>query len=72
VEKVSKFAKENHLVNYPNMVVGTEGSTFFVRNYYRVKELPFVALYTKNGDYVTSFEKEVNLTMLAEKLKQLR
>jgi thioredoxin-related protein len=72
VAKVSKFAKDNHLVNYPNMVAGTEGSTFFIRNYYRVRDLPFVALYTKNGDYVTSFEKEVNLTMLAEKLKQLR
>lgn len=72
VNKVSKFAKEYHLVNYPNMVAGTEGSTFFVRNYYRVKDLPFVALYTKNGDYVTSFEKEVNLTTLAEKLQLLR
>lgn len=72
VDKVSKFATDYNLVKYPNMYAGTEGSTFFVRNYYRIKELPFVALYTKNGDFVTSFEKEVNLTVLAEKLKQLQ
>lgn len=72
VDKVAKFAKDYSLAKFPNMVAGTEGSTFFVRNYYRIKELPFTALYTKNGDFVTSFEKEVNLTTLAEKLRQLQ
>jgi thioredoxin-related protein len=71
VDNVSKFAKDYNLVKHPNMYAGTEGSTYFVRNYYRIKELPFTALYTKNGDIVTSFEKDVNLTSLAQKLKQL-
>lgn len=72
VDKVSKFVKGYNLAKHPNMVAGTEGSTYFVRNYYRIKDLPFVALYTKSGDFVTSFEKDVNLSLLAEKLKQLQ
>ena len=71
VDKVSKFTKDYHLAKYPNMVAGTEGSTFFVRNYFRIKELPFAALYTKNGDLVVTYEKEVELNSLAEKLKRL-
>jgi thioredoxin-related protein len=72
VEKVAKFVTDYNLAKHPNMYAGTEGNTFFVRNYYRVKELPFVALYTKNGDFVASFEKDINLAALAEKLKQLQ
>lgn len=71
VDKVSKFTKDYGLANHPNMYAGTEGSTFFVRNYFRLKETPFAALYTKNGDMVLSYEKTVNVEALAEKLKQL-
>ena len=71
VDKVLKFEKDYNLEKYPNMYSGTEGSTFFVRNYYKIMDVPFVALYTKNGDFVTSYEKEVDLKVLAEKLKGL-
>jgi thioredoxin-related protein len=71
VDKVSKFEKDYNLGKHPNMYSGTEGSTFFVRNYYKISDMPFVALYTKNGDFVTSYEKEVDLKVLAEKLKVL-
>jgi thioredoxin-related protein len=70
-EKVAKFEKDYNLEKYPNMYSGTEGSTFFVRNYYKISETPFVALYTKNGDFVTSYEREVDLKVLAEKIKGL-
>jgi hypothetical protein len=71
IDKVSKFEKDYNLATYPNMYSGTEGSTFFVRNYYKINEVPFVALYTKNGGFVTSYEKEVDLKLLAKKLKVL-
>lgn len=71
VDKVSKFTLDYKLAKYPNIVAGTEGTTYLVRNYYRVKELPFVALYTKNGDFVVSYEKEVDLRIITEKLKHL-
>jgi thioredoxin-related protein len=72
VAEVSKFIKDYGVANYPNMYAGTEGTTFFIRNYFRLKETPFVALYTKNGDLVTSYEKSIAIKALAEKLEQLR
>ena len=33
VDRVSKFVKDYKLAQYPNIYTGTEGSTFFVRNY---------------------------------------
>jgi thioredoxin-related protein len=72
VDKVSKFEKDYNLAKHPNMYSGTEGSTFFVRNYYKISETPFVALYTKNGDFVTSYEREVDLKVLSEKLTGLK
>ena len=72
VDKVVKFEKDYNLAKYPNMYSGTEGSTFFVRNYYKIMDVPFVALYTKNGDFVTSYEKEVDLKVLSEKLNGLK
>jgi len=71
VDKVSKFEKDYRLANFSNMYAGTEGSTFFVKNYYKITDVPFAALYTKDGDFVTSYEKEVNLKGLIEKLKDL-
>lgn len=70
-EKVLKFEKDYNLAKHPNMYSGTEGSAFFVRNYYKIREMPLVALYTKNGDFVTSYEKDVDLKVLAAKLKVL-
>lgn len=72
VDKVSKFEKDYNLAKFSNMYAGTEGSTFFLRNYYKIIDVPFAALYTKDGDLVTSYEKEVNLKALVEKLKGLR
>jgi thioredoxin-related protein len=71
VDKVSKFEKDYKLAKYPNMYSGTEGFTFFVRNYYKIREMPFVALYTMTGDFVTAYEKDVDLKALAAKLKGL-
>jgi thioredoxin-related protein len=72
VDRVSKFEKEFNLTTYQNMYAGTEGATFFVRNYYKIMDMPFAALYTKNGDLVTSYKSEVNLKGLIEKLKDLQ
>lgn len=68
VDRVSKFVNDYKLAKHPNIYSGTEGSTFFVRNYYSITEMPFAALYTKNGDVVASYGKNVDLKSLAEKL----
>jgi len=71
VEKLTKFAAQYNLQQYPNIYVGTEGTTFFVKNYYRLSSLPFMALYTKNGDLVKTFPNEDGLTDLLSQLKAL-
>jgi hypothetical protein len=71
VDKVSKFEKDYNLKKFSNMYAGTEGATFCVRNYYKIVDMPFAALYTKDGDFVASYEREVDLKALIKKLKSL-
>jgi thiol-disulfide isomerase/thioredoxin len=72
IEKVSKFEREFSLNQYLNIYVGTEGTSFFVRDYYRLTEMPFVALYTSSGDFVKSYTKDVALKDLSDRLNKLK
>lgn len=71
VEKVKSFSKEFNLLTYPNMYVGTEGNNFFVRDYYRVSSMPFVALHNKNGDMKQSYERDIPIKSLIAALEKL-
>ena len=72
LQSVSKFVNKYQLNKYPNIYVGTEEGSFFVRNYYKIMEMPFVALYTKNGDRIKSYTREVPLKDLSDRLATLR
>lgn len=72
VQSVLKFVNKYKLNKYPNIYVGTEETSFFVKNYYRVTEMPFVALYTKSGDLVKSYSREVPLKDLSNRLNILK
>jgi thiol-disulfide isomerase/thioredoxin len=72
VDKVAKFDKDYGVKKFTNIYSGTEGTTFFVRNYFKLTEMPFVALYKKNGDLVTSYTRDIALQELAQKLRQLQ
>ena len=54
------------------MYAGTEETTFFVRNYFKITDMPFAALYTKDGDFVQSYSKEIPLNELENRLKNLK
>jgi thioredoxin-related protein len=71
VDKVVEFEKKHGLKKYPNIFVGTEGSTYFLKNYYRLTTMPYIALYTKNGDFVKEYRTEGPLTDLSSQLKNL-
>jgi AhpC/TSA family len=71
VEEVSRFEKNFNLDKYTNVYVGTEGNSFFVRNYYKIVEMPFVALFNRNGDLIKLYPKEGFLNDLSAKLKNL-
>ena len=72
VDKIAAFENEYKTSQYPNIIAGTEGPGFFVRNYYRIADMPFMALYDKNGNLITSYEKNIPLNELAKRLKELK
>ena len=71
VEKVLEFEKSYSLKNYSNIYAGTEGNSFFLRNYYKLTEMPFAALYSKNGDLIKFYNKEVDIKDLSTRLNKL-
>jgi thiol-disulfide isomerase/thioredoxin len=70
-DRVARFEKDYPVKKYANMYAGTEGTTFFVRDYFNISELPLEALYTKTGRFVLSFSREIPVQALATKLKGL-
>jgi len=71
VEKVAKFARQYDIQKFSNIYMGTEGTTFFLKNYYKLSAMPFMALYTKNGDLVKTYPRENSLTELLTTLNAL-
>ena len=69
VEKVRKFVADYKMAQYPNVYTGTEGTSFFVRNHYKIREMPFTALYDKQGKLLCSYEKEIPFNQLMARLK---
>src|SRR5688572_5112996 len=49
------FEKKYQTARYANMVVGTEGYTFYLRNHYRLQRTPFVAIYNRQKKLACSF-----------------
>jgi hypothetical protein len=71
VEYVTKFIAKYKLSNSPNIYVGTEGNTLFLKGYYNIEKFPFMALYTKNGDLVKTYYSDHSLDDIAGRLKSL-
>ena len=71
VEKVLEFEKTHALKKYSNIYAGTEGNSFFLRNYYKLTEMPFAALYSKKGDFIKSYYKDIDLKDLSSRLNKL-
>lgn len=72
VDQVSKFVQKHGLAKRSNFYVGTEGTSFFLRNYYKLNKMPFLALYTKNGDLVKSYIDETGMPDLVKRLSTLK
>ena len=72
VDKVIAFEKKYELKKHQNIYVGTEGNTFFLRNNYRLTTMPYIVLYTKNGDIVKEYRTYGPLTDLSLQLKNLK
>lgn len=68
---VQAFAKAYQTFQYPNIKVGTEGTTYFLRNFYRLQNLPFIALYNKKGKLIAGYQKKVSLDVIHQQLKKI-
>lgn len=54
-QEMKEFYAKYQLSKYPNIKMGRDG-TFFLPPYYRMKSLPYLALYNKHGILITTFE----------------
>jgi thioredoxin-related protein len=71
VEEIAAFEKLHNTQKYSNIVVGTEGVGFQLRNYYGLTTMPFTALYDKKGNLNYSYRKETPVDDLINRLKNL-
>ena len=70
--KLLDFEKKFPTKKYANVYSGSEGGTFFIKDYYKLDEIPFVALYDKNRNLVKSYLRNVPLDEISAKLKTLK
>lgn len=58
MEMITPFVAKYKLASYPNIKIGTEGTSRIVQRYYNIMHYPFIALYNKSGALVKTFEGE--------------
>jgi thioredoxin-related protein len=71
VTEVAAFEKKHDTRKYANMKVGTEGTLFYLRNYYKLIKMPFTALYDGKGNYIYSYRDETPVDDLIKRLQGL-
>jgi thiol-disulfide isomerase/thioredoxin len=72
VDEVKTFEQQYQTYKYPNLVVGTEGNTYYLRYYYKLTNTPFTVLYDKKGNMVYSYRKETPVTDLVQRFKNMK
>ena len=71
VTEVAAFEKKYTTSKYANMRVGTEGTFFYLKNYYKLEKMPFTALYDSKGNYSYSYRDETPMDDLIKRLQGL-
>jgi thioredoxin-related protein len=64
-EEMEDFYKKEHLASYPNIKVGRD-TKFALVPFYRMRSLPYQALYDKHGKLITVFEGNVKVEKMIE------
>jgi thiol-disulfide isomerase/thioredoxin len=65
------FEKKYQIAQYPNITVGTEGTTYVLRNYYRLNKTPFTAVYDKKGKLAFSYKNETPVNEMLQRFKKI-
>ncbi len=71
LNELTAFEKKYNVPKYQNIRVGTEGTTYAVRNYYKLQKTPFTAVYDKKGMLVFSYKEETPVDEMLARLKKL-
>ncbi|MEJ7827596.1 MAG: redoxin domain-containing protein [Segetibacter sp.] len=71
LNELTAFEKKYNVPKYQNIRVGTEGTTYVVRNYYKLQKTPFTAVYDKKGMLVFSYKEETPVDEMLARLKKL-
>jgi cytochrome oxidase Cu insertion factor (SCO1/SenC/PrrC family) len=71
VAELSAFEQAYKAFEYPFIKVGTEGTGFFLRQFYKIQQTPFTALYNRKGQLVSSYRKTTPLGEISKQLKKL-
>ena len=71
VTEVAAFEKKYTTSKYANLKVGTEGTLFYLKNYYKLVKMPFTVLYDSKGNYNFSYREETHVDDLIKRLQGL-
>src|SRR4051812_29959357 len=61
------FEKKYQTAKFPNIRVGTEGTSYILRNYYRLDRTPFTAVYDKKGKLAFSYKDETPVNTMLDR-----
>lgn len=68
-DKMIAFYKHYKLADYKNIVVGQD-TQYFLPVFYMVSNLPYLALYNKKGELITTFEGAVPIHQIIEEFNK--
>lgn len=71
VDEVAAFEKLYQTHKYENIKVGTEGTTFYLRQFFKLQNTPFTAIYNKEKKLVHAYRNETPVRDLVQRVKQL-
>lgn len=71
VSELVAFEKKYGTGKYANIIVGTEGTVFYLRMFYKITTLPFTALYDKKGNLNYAYKKDTSVEDLIKRLKKI-
>ena len=68
MEELIAFQNKYKLHEHSNIQAGRD-TKYFIQPFYRIKNLPYLALYDKKGKLITTFEGNVSVDRLIDELK---
>ena len=67
-EEIDEFYNKYQLGKYPNITIGRDNK-YLLPPFYNIRSLPYLALYNKKGDLLTTFEGNVKVAKLVQAFK---